>query len=43
LLRDGLTGAPAYQLARYNEPTVVLPWLRRNEVLVDLVGFDWPL
>ncbi len=41
LLRDGLNPAPGYSLARYNEPTVP-PFLRRNEVLIQLPGFEWP-
>eukprot|EP00879_Flechtneria_rotunda_P020106 GHRR01021146.1.p1 GENE.GHRR01021146.1~~GHRR01021146.1.p1 ORF type:complete len:321 (+),score=86.12 GHRR01021146.1:576-1538(+) len=41
LLRDGLQPAAGYRLARYNEPTV-LPFLRRNEVLIDLQNFSWP-
>jgi hypothetical protein len=41
LLRDGLAPAVGYRLARYNDPTV-LPPFRRNEVLIDLPGFEWP-
>jgi len=41
LLRDGLEPAMGYRLARYNEPTLP-PFLRRNEVLIDLPEFEWP-
>ena len=41
LLRDGHRPLPGYNLARYNEPTVP-PFLRRNEVLVQLPEFSWP-
>ncbi len=41
LLRQGLDPAPGYVLARYNEPTVP-PAVRRNEVLIELKGFQWP-
>lgn len=41
LLRDGHRPLPGYNLARYNEPTVP-PFLRRNEVLVQLAAFPWP-
>jgi hypothetical protein len=41
LAKDGLQAKPGYSLARYNEPWVPLP-LRRNEVLVELVDFEWP-
>jgi hypothetical protein len=41
LAKDGLRAKPGYSLARYNEPWVPPP-LRRNEVLVELVGFEWP-
>lgn len=41
LLREGLNPEPGYVLARYNEPTVP-PAVRRNEVLIELKGFQWP-
>jgi hypothetical protein len=41
LLRDGLQPSAGYTLARYNEP-LVPPFLRRNEVLIDLQDFQWP-
>jgi hypothetical protein len=41
LVRDGLQPAMGYTLARYNEPTVP-PFLRRNEVLIDLENYSWP-
>jgi hypothetical protein len=41
LLRDGLEPALDFRLARYNEPTLP-PFLRRNEVLIDLPEFEWP-
>jgi len=41
LIRDGLQPAIGYTLARYNEPTVP-PFLRRNEVLIDLENYSWP-
>lgn len=41
LLRDGLSPALGYRLARYNDPLTPPP-LRRNEVLIDLPGFEWP-
>jgi hypothetical protein len=41
LAKDGLKAKAGYSLARYNEPWVPLP-LRRNEVLVELVDFEWP-
>lgn len=41
VLRDGLQPAAGYRLARYNDPTTP-PFLRRNEVLIDLPGFEWP-
>ncbi|KAL6756180.1 SOUL heme-binding protein [Haematococcus lacustris] len=41
LCRDGLQAAPGYRLARYNEPTTP-PWLRRNEVLIQLPDYQWP-
>lgn len=42
LARDGLWAAAGYSLARYNEPFVPPP-VRRNEVLIDLVDFEWPM
>lgn len=42
LARDGLQAAVGYSLARYNEPFVPPP-VRRNEVLIDLVDFEWPM
>lgn len=42
LARDGLQAAAGYSLARYNEPFVPPP-VRRNEVLIDLVDFEWPM
>jgi hypothetical protein len=41
LQRDGLGPAEGYQLARYNDP-LAPPFLRRNEVLIRLEGFQWP-
>ena len=41
LLRDGLKPKAGYLLARYNEPTAP-PFLRRNEVLIDLEDFKLP-
>lgn len=41
LLRDGLQPAIGYRLARYNDPFTP-PFLRRNEVLIDLSDFEWP-
>lgn len=35
LLLDGLQPSPGYSLARYNDPFTP-PWLRRNEVLIEL-------
>jgi hypothetical protein len=39
LARDGLRARPGATLARYNDPGVK-PARRRNEVLVELEGFD---
>lgn len=41
LARDGLKGKPGCMLARYSEPTVP-PLLRKNEVLIELEGYQWP-
>lgn len=41
LIRDGLYPRPGYRLARYNEPTVP-PFLRRNEIIIELDDFSWP-
>ena len=41
LAKDGLTPAPGYRLARYNDPSVPT-FLRRNEVFIQLENFDWP-
>jgi hypothetical protein len=41
LQADGLAPEAGYQLARYNDP-LAPPFLRRNEVLIRLRGFDWP-
>lgn len=41
LAKAGLRAKPGYSLARYNEPWVPPP-LRRNEVLLELVDFEWP-
>jgi SOUL heme-binding protein len=41
LARDGLMAAPGYTLARYNDP-LAPPFLRRNEVIIDLPEFEWP-
>eukprot|EP01024_Parvocaulis_polyphysoides_P041747 TRINITY_DN38311_c0_g1_i1.p1 TRINITY_DN38311_c0_g1~~TRINITY_DN38311_c0_g1_i1.p1 ORF type:complete len:379 (-),score=46.00 TRINITY_DN38311_c0_g1_i1:153-1289(-) len=37
LIKDGFECQEGYELARYNEPTVP-PFLRRNEVLIAIVG-----
>lgn len=39
LLLDGLTPGAGFSLARYNDPFTP-PWLRRNEVLIELVGYE---
>lgn len=39
LLLDGLKPKPGYELARYNDP-FTLPFLRRNEVLIELEDFQ---
>lgn len=41
LARDGLSFAPDYQLARYNDP-LTPPFLRRNEILIKLEGYRIP-
>jgi hypothetical protein len=41
LARDGLRARPGFSLARYNAPLTPGP-LRRNEVLVELEGFELP-
>jgi len=44
LVRDGLDPEPGYRLARYATPTSTTPpFLRRNEVIIRLPGFTWPL
>lgn len=40
LLVDGLTPSPGFTLARYNDP-FTLPFLRRNEVLIELEDFKF--
>ena len=39
LLLDGLEAKPGFQLARYNEPWLP-PFVKRNEVLIELEAFD---
>ena len=41
LLSAGLVPKSSYVLARYNDPFTP-PFLRRNEVLIDLEGFELP-
>ena len=40
LLLDGLQPRPGFKLARYNDP-FTLPFVRRNEVLILLEGFEF--
>ncbi|KAG2441947.1 hypothetical protein HXX76_003552 [Chlamydomonas incerta] len=42
LIRDGYKPAVGYQLARYNDPSTP-PAIRRNEVLIRLDNFAWPV
>lgn len=41
LQADNLDPQAGYLLARYNEPTVP-PFLRRNEILIDLPDYKLP-
>ena len=41
LQRDNIESSPGYLLARYNEPTIP-PFLRRNEILIDLPNYKLP-
>lgn len=41
LLSAGMSPQGSYVLARYNDPFTP-PFLRRNEVLIELQGFELP-